>query len=146
MIMALNITPRAAHKFKTILELGFIDSVCLYLTLKTGKKWENKSVYGYCQGDYVNVVYCEDCYNEKSVRVIGELYMGCGKEFSITFLNEAGEENDTVYGYYVADCEYMNDSELKSIVCGMEGIDPEKAQFELIENISTIYQPTYKVI
>ncbi len=138
--------PRAAHEFKNLLELDFVDSVCLYLTLKTGKKWDSIGVCGYCQGDYVNVIYCEDYYNEKSARIIGELYMGCGKEFSITFLNEAGEENNTVYGYYVADCEYMNDSELKSIVCGMEGIDPEKAQFELIENVSTIYSPTYKVI
>ena len=137
--------PHSAHKLKKILDLDYVESVCLFLSLKTGKSWKKQSVCGYCQGDYVEVVYCDEYYNEKSARIIGELYLGCGKEFSITFLDETGKETDTVYGYFVADCEYITDEELKAAVCGLEGIEPEKAQLEIIESVSTIYSPSYRI-
>lgn len=141
----LNYNPHNAHKLKTILDIDYIDAITMFLSMRTGNTWKRKSVCGYCQRDYTDVIYCSDRYSEKSAQVIGEIYLGCGKEFSITFLDETGKETETVYGYYVADCEYTTDAELKELICSYEGIEPEQTRLELIENVRTVYTPSYRI-
>ena len=135
----LTYNPKNAHTLKEMLSDNYyLDHLTDYLTIKTGEKWACIPVTGYCQGDFTNVIYCEKYYTEKDARVVGEMVLGCAKEFSITFVNEGEtEENaDTVYGYFVADCEAWKDEDYKKIVCGYEGIDPEKdnVTLEMIEN------------
>lgn len=141
----LNYNPHNAHLLKGIIDLDYVDALTLLLTLRTGKSWKCLQVCGYCQGDYTDVVYCSEKYDDKTARIIGELYLGCGKEFSFTFLDENGEETETVYGYYVADCEYTSDEELKQVICSYEGIEPEQARLELIENVRAVYTPSYRI-
>lgn len=115
-----------------------------FLTIVTGQKWNTKSVYGYCQGDYAELVYCKKAYQKPEIH--GEIYLGCCKEFSFCELDENGEEIETVCGYYVADCEVKTDEDYKNILCKMEGISPEETQVELIENSYTTRHYNYKVI
>lgn len=138
-------SPYNAHKAKELEKsIDYIEQLIGFLELRTGEKWDVIGCCGYCQGDYVHVVYCEKYYNEKSAHIIGDLVLGCGKEFSITELDDNGEELDTVYGYFVADCEAWKDEEYKNLVCSYEGINPDEATLELIETYTTVTTPVYR--
>lgn len=137
-------TPQNAHKAKELDDIDYIYRLISFLELRTGNKWAVKGVHGYCQGDYVSVIYCTKYYDEKSAEIIGDLVLGCGKEFSITFCDDSGEEPDTIYGYFIADCEARSDEDYKNIVCNQEGIDPEAATLEIIETVKTITTPVYR--
>ncbi len=121
------------------------ESVAEYLTLKTGKEWDTDCAYGYCQGDYVEMVYCKEHYTG-GVKHYGEIWLGAGKEFSITFLDETGEEDYTVYGYIVADCQAWKDEDCKKLVCEWEGIPEDETELQMVDGytVSTIY--SYRTI
>lgn len=121
------------------------DSMAAFLTIATGKEWSVKEVRGYCQGDFVAVIYCKDYHTEKSARIYGEVYLGCCKEFCVIDLDENGEEEDAVYGYIVADCEAWNDEDYKKIVCDWACIDPEETQLEMISGYHTITTCDYRI-
>lgn len=110
------------------------DDIAAYLSIITGKKWNRIGVYGYCQGDYVDVVYCED-YHENP-KYYGECWLGCAKEFSVNYLNESGEEEDSVGGYIVADCQAWRDEDYKRLVCEWAGIPVEETILEMIDSSS----------
>lgn len=116
-----------------------------YLTLKTGKEWATGSATGYSQGDYVEMVYCKEHYTE-GVKHYGEIWLGAGKEFSITFLNEEGEEDYTVYGYIVADSQAWQDEEYKRLVCKWEGIDEAETELQMIDGQNTVVNYNYRTI
>lgn len=140
-------SPKAAHDLKSIIDIDYIDALTMFLSMRTGKSWKKKSVCGYCQGDYTDVIYCDEHYTEKAAQIIGEIYLGCFKEFSITFLDEQEQEKEpeTVYGYYVADCQWIHEEEIKDIICSQEGIEPEQTRLEIIENVSCQYVPSYRI-
>lgn len=121
------------------------ESVAEYLTLKTGKEWATDSATGYSQGDYVEMVYCKEHYTS-GVKNYGEIWLGVGKEFSITFLDETGEEDYTVYGYIVADCQAWKDEDCKKLVCEWEGIPEDETELQMVDGytVSTIY--SYRTI
>lgn len=131
----IDYSPRKCHALKEFFE-NMEDSmdpetVAAYLTITTGRPWNVDSARGYCQGDYVEIVYCSDFH--KNPRAYGEIYLGAGKEFCVIDLDENGEESDTVYGYIVADCEAWTDEEYKRLVCEWAGIQEEETQLEMIE-------------
>ena len=136
-------SPKKAHALK---ELANIDStaeqLCAYLSLKTGRKWRSHTARGYCQGDYADIVFCSDFYDEKSVDIIGDMYLGCAKEFSITGIDDAG----AVYGFFVADCEACTDYDYKKIVCEQADIDPAEATLEMIDTLQTVTIPQYRTV
>lgn len=139
----LHYSPAGAHALKGLIETGnHIDQLCSYLTIKTGKQWDSYGVSGYCQGNYVSMVYCKDFYNEQSVRVYGEVYLGCAKEFSITDI----EDGDTCYGFIVADCEARDDADYLKAVCDMDRINIEDARLEMIDHIETIHRAVYREV
>ena len=111
------------------------EEIAAYLTIKTGKTWKTLNVYGYCQGDMATVIYCTDNHTEENARIHGEIYIGSCTEFNFTYLNENGQEQEdtTVFGYFVADCRYRNDEELKKVLCEMEGIKPDETKLLLID-------------
>ena len=111
-----------------------IDAIAEYLTLKTGKEWGTDSAHGYCQGDYVKMVYCKEHYTE-GVKHYGEIWLGAGKEFSITSLDENGEEEDTTYGYIVADCQAWKDEDYKKIVCEWGEIDEAETELQMVDGL-----------
>lgn len=115
------------------------DDIAAYLTITTGKKWNSIGVCGYCQGDYVEVVYCEGFH--ENPKYYGECWLGCAKEFTVNYLDESGEEEDSVGGYIVADCQAWRDEDYKRLVCEWAGIPEEETVLELIE--STSYHTTY---
>lgn len=140
----LQYSPRSAHALKLLIdENNYIEQLCGYLTIKTGKIWTSRAAHGYCQGDYADVVYCKDFYTDNEIDIIGELYLGCGKEFCLINLDDNGKEIDSCYGYFVADCQGYNPVDYKTIVCDMEGIDYQDATLELIERIETIHNAVY---
>lgn len=120
------------------------DSIAEYLTITTGKEWATDSTTGYCQGDYVKMVYCSEHYKD-GVKHYGELWLGAGKEFSITFLDEEGEEEDyTEGGYFIADCQARNDEDYKRLVCEWACIPEDETRLEMIDSYKTVTQYTYR--
>ena len=132
--------PTKCHKLKLLAEEkagSDISKLCDYLTIKTGKQWEITSVNGYCQGDYAEILYCPKNNSKEIAKREGELWLGCGKEFSLSTYYEDEEEPETVYGYFIANCEYITDKELKNKLCEYEGIEPENCTLKLITNTYT---------
>lgn len=140
-------SPNRAHELKNLANIrDYIDQITTYLSIKTGKKWENQAARGYSQGDYADIIFCADHYESKDISVIGDMFLGCGKEYSITWLNDDGSEGETVYGYYVADSEAWRDQDIKTLVCSYAGLNPDTTQLQLIENIKTAYIPEYRTV
>lgn len=110
-----------------------IETLAGYLTIKTGKHWDTTSTTGYCQGDYVEILYCKEVY--KNPEMYGELWLGCGKEFCFSCLDENGNVEDCseVCGYFVADCQWKDETQLKQVLCDYEGIKPEETKLLLID-------------
>lgn len=119
------------------------DDIAEYLSIITGKKWNRIGVYGYCQGDYVDVVYCED-YHENP-KYYGECWLGCAREYGVIEVenyvqDEDGEpaydEVDSCYGYIVSDSQAWREEDVKRLVCEWAGIPVEETVLELIESSS----------
>ena len=115
-----------------------VETIAEYLSLKTGREWKTAAERGYCQGDYCDILYCTDIYKPETVGVTGQIFLGCGKEFSFT------DDGETVYGYIVADNEYRDDNELKKILCGFEGVNPDETELLLIDSWKTQTIYNYK--
>ena len=111
------------------------ESIAEFLTITTGKEWEATSVRGYCQGDYVEIVYCPEHY-KSGVRQYGEVWLGCAKEFCVIDVDEDGKEGDSVYGFIVADCEARDDDDYKRIVCEWDGLNPDETRLEMFDGYS----------
>lgn len=111
------------------------ESIAEFLTIITGKKWDVTGVCGYCQGDYVEIVYCPEHY-KSGVRHYGEVWLGCAKEFCVIDVDEDGEEGDSVYGFIVADCEARDDDDYKRIVCDWNGLNPDETALEMFDGYS----------
>lgn len=148
-VMKDNDIPYTSHKCHKLREwakdanTGKPESIAEYLTITTGKTWDVTSASGYCQGDYVQIVYCPEFYHE-NVRKYGEIWLGAAKEFCIVDVDENGEEGDSVYGYIVADCEAWKDEDYKRIVCEWEGLKPEETRLEMIDGYHTYTKYDYR--
>lgn len=121
-------SPRKCHLLKEWAERTYNDmpkDIAEFLTITTGEKWSVLAVRGYSQGDYAEVLFC-DKYHRGSAKRFGELWLGCGSEFCVTTLDEDGEEEETVYGYFVADCEASTE-DVKRLVCDWACIDEKDA-------------------
>jgi hypothetical protein len=116
-----------------------------YLTLKTGEQWTTDSAYGYCQGDYVKMVYCEEHY-KNGVKHYGEIWLGAGKEFYTIDLDENGEETNTCGGYIIADCQAWKDEDYKRLVCEMACIPEDETRLEMIDSYKTYTKYTYRAV
>ena len=107
-----------------------------------------ESASGYCQGDYVKMVYCLDHY-KNGVEHYGEIWLGAAKEFCVITLDEDGEEGNSCSGFIVAGCQIKNwqesDSEYKRIVCEWSDINPEETRLEMIEGSKTYTKYTYRI-
>ena len=121
------------------------ETTAEYLTFKTGKQWSTDSARGYSQGDYVEMVYCEEHY-KGGVKHYGEIWLGAGKEFYVIDLDENGEEVDTCGGYIVADCQAWKDEEYKKLVCEWAGIPEDETRLEMIDGGHTYTQYTYRAL
>lgn len=119
------------------------ESIASFLDIITGKTWEVSSASGYCQGDYVEIVYCTQYYPE-NVEKYGEIWLGAAKEFCVIDLDENGEEADSCYGYIVADCEARGDDDYKRLVCEWAGINPDETRLEMIDGYHTYTKYEYR--
>lgn len=124
-------------------EVDDAESIAEFLTITTGKEWDVSSAYGYCQGDYVQIVYCKQYYPE-NVRKYGEIWLGAAKEFCVIDLDENGEEVDSCGGYIVADCEARDDADYKRLVCEWAGCKPEETRLEMIDSYHTYTKYEYR--
>lgn len=141
----LDYTTRRCHQLKEWAKTAEYDdpeSIAGFLTITTGKRWDVQGVHGYCQGDYVQIVYCTEHYDD--VRPYGEVWLGCAKEFYIIDVDDDGEEGDSVGGYIVADCESRDDEDYKRIICGWEGLEPEETRLEMIDGQQTYTKYIYR--
>lgn len=119
-----------------------IDCIAEYLTITTGKKWETTCARGYCQGDYVDILYCTEHYTEKDVVAYGEIFLGACTEFSLK-----EPENDwEVYGFFVADSQAWRDEDVKKLLCEWEGLKPEETEVQFIENQFTRVEYEYRTV
>lgn len=119
------------------------ESIAAYLTIITGKEWATDSARGYCQGDYVEMVYCPEHYKD-GVQAYGEIWLGAGKEFCVIEQNDAGEEIDRCGGYTIADCQSCRDEDYKRLVCEWAGIDENDATLEMIDDCYTVRKYKYR--
>ena len=143
--------PYTSHKCHMLKEWYKMNDDCTadpaaiaeYLTITTGKEWDVEGVYGYCQGDYCEVVYCKEHHNKPEI--YGEVWLGCAKEFSVIDLDENGEEIDSVGGYIVADSEARDDEDYKRLVCEWAGIDEQETEIQMIDGYSTQTVYSYRM-
>lgn len=131
--------------FKNCSDTHSTERTADYLTLKTGKEWKVESAYGYCQGDYVEIVYCPEHYTG-GVKHYGEIWLGAAKEFCTIELDENGEEVDACYGYIVADCQAFKDEDYKKLVCEWAGLDEADTRLELIDGSKTYTVYKYRTV
>ena len=119
------------------------ETLSVYLSIKTGKKWKTYDSRGCCQGDYATIIYCPDFYKTEYLDVISDMFWGMGKEFCILF---DGDENNAVYGYYIADCEYMDNNDIKTYFCKMEGFNEDETVLEVISGSHTYTKYDYETV
>ena len=114
---------------------------------KTGKGngSTDSATWAYCQGDYVKMVYCPEHYTG-GVKHYGEIWLGAGKEFSITFLDETGEEDYTVYGYIVADCQAGKMKIIKRLFVNGKAFQRMKHNLEMIDVSRTYTKHSYRTV
>lgn len=139
---------RKCHELKELLkefDASEPEDIAAYLTIITGKKWTTDSARGYCQGDYVEMVYCPEHYTD-GVRAEGEIWLGAAKEFCVIEIDENGEEGDSCYGYIVADCQVRNDEDYKRLVCEWACIDEAETRLEMIDNYSHSTNYSYRAV
>jgi len=135
------------HKLRKWAETADVDSaesIAEFLSIITGKEWTTESVHGYCQGDYVDIVYCPEYY-KNGVKSYGEIWLGCGKEFCVITI-ENGEEKDTTYGYIIADCEAIYNEDYKKLICKWAGIPEAETQLEIITDYKYKTDYSYSVV
>ena len=130
---------------RTLAEYEPEETTAEYLTFKTGKQWAVEEAYGYCQGDYVKMVYCKEHYKD-GVKHYGEIWLGAGKEFYTIELDENGEEIDTCGGYIIADCQARNDEDYKRLVCEWACIPEDETRLEMIDSYRTVTKYTYRAV
>ena len=130
---------------RTVAEYEPEETTAEYLTFKTGKEWATDSAYGYCQGDYVKMVYCPEHYKD-GVKQYGEIWLGAGREFCVIELDENGEEIDTCGGYIIADSQARNDEDYKRLVCEWAGIPEDETRLEMIDSYRTVTKYTYRAV
>lgn len=121
------------------------ESIAEYLSIITDKKWEVATARGYCQGDYVEIVYCPEYYQD-GVEAYGEVWLGAAREFCVIELDDDGEEVDYVCGFIVADCQAYDDSDCKKLVCDWYRIREEEATLEVVDSYSTCTIANYKTV
>ena len=140
-------SPTACHRLKEWADEyspDDTDGIAAFLSITTGHKWTTTSATGYCQGDYVDIIYCDGHHTKESARAYGEIYLGAAKEFCVIDLDENGEEKDSCYGYFVADSQARKDEDYKKLVCEWACIDPEFTRLELIDGQHTYTEYEYK--
>lgn len=120
------------------------EDIAEFLTITTGKKWTTDSATGYCQGDYVEMVYCPEHYKD-GVKPYGEIWLGAGKEFCVIYLDENGEEDYTVWGYIIANCQAWKDEDYKRLICEWACIPEEETQLEMIDGYKTYTKYNYRI-
>ena len=149
-LYGIKYSPRRCHELKewSLRADTSNESIAEYLTITTGKTWTVDSARGYCQGDYVELLYCSDVY-PNGIENYGEVYLGCAKEFCVIDLDENGEEVDRCYGFIIADCEIKSwadsDATYKRLVCNWEGIKEEETRLEMIDGYHTYTKYDYRV-
>lgn len=120
------------------------EHMAVYLSIVTNRKWNVLGVCGYCQGDCVQVVYCDGFNSKETARICGELWMGCGREFTVIDI-ENREEIDSCGGYFVADSQAWRDEDYKKLVCDWAGINEEETRLEMIDGSTTQTIYSYRV-
>ena len=146
--IGIDYTPRRCHALKEWAKTADAyntEDMAAFLSIDTGKKWNVLGVCGYCQGDYVQVIYCEGFHDRKQAEAYGEIWMGCGKEFCVIDVDEDGNETDECYGYIIADCQAWQDEDYKKLVCEWAGINEEETRLEMIDGSTTQTIYSYRV-
>ena len=122
-------------------------TIAKFLTITTGNYWGVNRVHGYNQGDYVDVIYNAEEYNNSPYNSIyyGEMWLGCGAEYCVIDIDENGDETNSCYGYFVSDSQAWSDNRIKQLVCDQAGIAIDETQLELIEGYSTVTKCNYRI-
>ena len=118
------------------------DDIAEFLSITTGGRWTCTSARGYSQGDYCDVIACAKRYSNPVI--YGEIWLGAATEYSVIYIDDDGEETETVYGYIVADSEAWTAEDVKTLVCQQAGIDPAETTLEVIDREITSREYSYR--
>lgn len=146
-------SPAMCHKLKlfheSIPEFWKPEAIAEYLTIKTGKKWELTSSRGYCQGDYVEIIFCSDVYSEKEAETAGDIYLGAASEYCLIPLDENGEEieTETCYGFIVSDWQTDHEN-IKKTLCELTDTNPDEVIVQIISDTTSrvVYEHEYEEV
>lgn len=114
-----------------------------FLSIITGNDWKSIGIHGYSQGDYVDVIYCPKFTLDNTAEILGNVFLGCAKEFVVQDIDGDGYVDDQCFGYIVANCEVNRNEDYKRIVCEQAGIEESETQLELIVDSYTKTLYTY---
>lgn len=102
------------------------------MSIVTGHEYEWSTIYGYCQGDWQEVLYPADKYNAHDLLDELEGYYFTGRDHCIT-IYEDDEEIDCFWGFYWQD----NDT-IKELVAEQCGCNVDDVHLFYISGYSTI--------
>lgn len=106
-----------------------------YLSIITGEPWTVKTFTGYTQGDYCEVLYCENHNSAEGIKEFGNFWLGCGTEFVI----------DDCYGYFVLDTVRWAEGEpLRALLAEYADCNPEDLEVHLYAGEHTVTD--YKIM
>lgn len=105
------------------------------MSIVTGHEYEWSTIYGYCQGDWQEVLYPADKYNARDLLDELEGYYFTGRDHCIT-IYEDDEEIDCFWDFY-----WQDDDVIKELVAELCGCNVDDVHLFYISGYSTI--PTY---
>ena len=113
------------------------ESMAEYLTITTGLNWEVKEFHGYCQGDYCDILYCTDIYDNESIKEIASVWLGTCAEFII----------DDCGGYFVTDdILWTGGDTLRNKLAEISGEKPEELEIYLYKDTTTTRTDNFEVM
>ncbi len=104
-----------------------LETAAAFYSIVTGKEWKLKSFRGYVQGAYCEVLYRPDQYDEDSINEIGNIWLGCAREFII----------DDVGGYYVIDdISWQGGDALRERLADISGYNKDSLEIYMFDHWS----------
>ena len=98
------------------------DEIAKVMTILSGRKYDVRDLYGYCQGDVVHCIYPVDEWSKEALDILETEYWNGGHEFDITL------ENDGVtYSCYFAKGDY---DDIRDEIASECGVEPEEVEMD----------------
>lgn len=122
-------TTNQRHEWKLLMESEYYDSsdeevILKALELMTGHEWKSGTIRGCCQGDWQDVYYRVDRWNDKSLEAFETEYFNTGSEWMIHDEDEEPEDPEDISGF-TCYCVSWNKDGIREEIASAAGCKPE---------------------